>query len=336
MRKRLLPPALLLFVLLSGCDTGPAEYRFDGWTMGTQYLVHAWCDTPVDDIEAEVDAILRDVNDQMSTFQEDSLLSQFNAAPIGEWVSVTPEMVEVVGAALELSERSAGAFDVTVGPLVNLWGFGPDGRPENPPGEAELEAARARTGYQHLEVRESPPALRKSRDLYVDLSAIAKGHGVDRVTEALTALQCPSVLVEIGGDLRATGPKPDGTPWRIGVEVPDRERRGGVQEVVNVIDISVATSGDYRNFEEWDGVHASHIIDPRTGQPALTDIRSVTVLHASNMWADGYATLIDVLGPDEGYAFAESYELPVMLIVQTDDGLQVRTTPGFDGWLSQE
>jgi FAD:protein FMN transferase len=136
--------------------------------------------------------------------------------------------------------------------------------------------------------------------------------------------------VEIGGDLRAGAAKPDGSGWRVGVEVPDAATRGIVQRVLVIDGLSVATSGDYRNYTEWDGERVHHIIDPRTGHPAVTELKSVTVLHPSAMWADGYATLIHVLGPEAGYGFALDNELPVMLIVETDEGFEERITPQFE------
>jgi FAD:protein FMN transferase len=325
--------ALLVLGLLASavaCTDGPGETRIEGRTMGTTYRVLAYCEAPVADIAARVDTLLREVNDHMSTYQHDSVLSRFNAQPPGEWVPVSEQLVEVVDAALALARRSDGAFDVTVGPLVNVWGFGPGGQPASVPTDAALAAARERVGFQHLEIRSTPPAMRKTRDTYVDLSAIAKGWGVDRVAQALIEWGCPSSLVEIGGDLRVGAPKPDGTAWRVGIEVPDVETRGVVHRVLEVTGLSVATSGDYRNFAEWDGARVHHIIDPRSGRPAVSALKSVTVVHESAMWADGYATLIHVLGPEAGYRFGLDNELPVMLIVQTDTGFEERVTPSLD------
>jgi FAD:protein FMN transferase len=325
---------VLMATLAVACDRAPYEYRFNGRTMGTSYQVVAFCDTRVPDIETHVASLLADVNDQMSTYLAESELSHFNAAPVGEWVPVSPALAEVVSAALTLSRASGGAFDVTVGPLVNVWGFGPDRAPEQAPSAELLAAVRERVGYQHLDVRDDPPALRRRRDSYVDLSAIAKGYGVDQVGDALEAWGCARNLVDIGGDLRAGMPKPGGEPWRIGVEVPDRATRGSLQRVLMLDGISVATSGDYRNFADWDGEPAHHIIDPRTGYPAASALRSVTVLHPSAMWSDGYATLLQVLGPDEGYRFALDNELPVLLIVQTNGAFEERMTPQLEPYLA--
>src|SRR5690606_31202862 len=170
-------------------------------------------------------------------------------------------------------------------------------------------------------------------ELYVDLSAIAKGHGVDRVVQRLAAEGCDAMLVDVGGEVRGTGPSPAERPWRIGIEVPDPERQGGIQRVINLQEGAVATSGDYRNFVERDGIRYSHTIDPRTGYPVQHGLASVTVLHASAMWADGYATLLNVLGPEEGYAFAREHGLAALFVIRTDGGFEERYTPEFEALL---
>ncbi|MGA0839981.1 MAG: FAD:protein FMN transferase, partial [Pseudomonadales bacterium] len=271
---------------------------------------------------------LRAVNAEMSTYLPESTLSRFNAASLETWFAVEPALVEVVTASLELSRESNGAFDITVGPLVNLWGFGPVA-PHGLPSPEEIAAARERVGYAALLVQSAPPALRKKRDIYVDLSAIAKGYGVDRVVDRLGRAGCGSLLVDIGGEVRTRGTNPTGDAWRIGVEVPDPATTGSVQRVVKVQDAALATSGDYRNFFEEGGKRYSHTIDPTTGAPVTHALASVTVVHAEAMWADGYATLIDVLGPEAGLAFAEAKDLAVLLIVRTDSGFEERYTPAF-------
>ena len=314
----------LTAILLAGC-ADPAFERYQGGTMGTYYQVTAEC--PMD-VGPLIEEELRAVNAEMSTYLQESTLSRFNAASVDTWFPVEPALVEVVTAALELSRESNGAFDVTVGPLVNLWGFGPTAR-QGVPSAEEIAAARERVGYAALLVQSAPPALRKKRDIYVDLSAIAKGHGVDRVVDRLGRAGCGSLLVDIGGEVRTRGTNPTGDPWRIGVEVPDPSTTGSVQRVVKVQDAALATSGDYRNFFEEGGKRYSHTIDPTTGAPVTHALASVTVVHADTMWADGYATLIDVLGPDAGLAFAEAKDLAVLLIVRTDSGFEERYTAAF-------
>lgn len=310
--------------VLTGCMDGGFE-QYSGETMGTYYRVTADCPG---DVASAIEAELRAVNAEMSTYIADSELSRFNAGPLDTWLPVSAALVEVVDASLSLSRMSEGAFDVTVGPLVNLWGFGPEAR-HGLPDAATIAAAQARVGYAALSAQTEPPALRKSKDVYVDLSAIAKGHGVDRVVHRLQQSGCGDLLVDIGGEVRARGHNPDGNPWRIGVEVPDPARTGAVQRVVRVADAALATSGDYRNFFDADGRRYSHTIDPKTGAPVTHRLASVTVVHESTMWADGYATLIDVLGPDAGLEFAKRHDLAVLLIVRTDAGFEERYTPAF-------
>lgn len=314
--------------MLSGCGAEPYQ-RYAGETMGTYYQVTARCPG---DVAALIEAELRAVNDEMSTYLPGSTLSRFNRTAPGEWFPVEASVAEVVAAARALAEQSAGAFDVTVGPLVNVWGFGPEAR-ESIPQPAEIAAAREQVGWMRLEVTRDPPRLRKVGGLYVDLSAIAKGHGVDRVADALAAAGCGAMLVDVGGEVRGHGLSPAGRPWRIGVEVPDPETHGGVQRVVGLEDGALATSGDYRNFVEHEGRRYAHIIDPRSGHPVDHALASVTVLHPSAMWADGYATLLSVLGPDAGMAFALQNALPALFVVREASGFEERYTPQFESSL---
>lgn len=315
---------------LAGCGAEAEFRRYGGDTMGTYYQVTARC--PID-VGQQIETTLRQVNDEMSTYLPDSELSRFNSAPPGDWVPVSATLAEVVAAADLLSRESGGAFDVTVGPLVNLWGFGPDGAGA-PPSDAAVADTLAGVGHRHLEVRRDPPALHKTRALYVDLSAIAKGHGVDRVVTRLDEAGCADLLVDIGGEVRGRGSSPSGRPWRIGIEVPDPQQMGSVQRVIELEDAAVATSGDYRNFLEADGRRYSHTIDPRTGYPVEHTLASVSVVHGSAMWADGYATLLNVLGPEQGLAFAERAGLAAMFIERRENGFRERYTAAFEGLLA--
>jgi FAD:protein FMN transferase len=316
-------------LLASGCGGSDAYRRHTGETMGTYYQVTARCPQ---DVAAVIEAELRAVNDEMSTYLPDSTLSRFNRSAPGDWFPVEAAVADVVAAARTLGEQSEGAFDVTVGPLVNLWGFGPEHRDELPDA-ASIEAARQQVGYRRLEAARDPARLRKLGPVYVDLSAIAKGHGVDRVVAALDRAGCGAMLVDIGGEVRARGLSPSGQAWRIGVEVPDPERHGVVQRVVRLEDGALATSGDYRNFIEHDGGRYGHIIDPRSGYPVGHTLASVTVLHPSAMWADGYATLLSVLGPEAGMAFARRHGLAALFLVREATGFEERYTPQFESLL---
>ncbi len=272
------------------------------------------------DMQAKVDELLMEVNRQMSTYDPESELSRFNKAPAGEWFPVSSELIEVVQAARQISDATDGAFDVTVGPAVNLWRFGPDRKRKAFPTDAEIEQTGKLVGYQQIEIQIDPPALRKKQDdVYVDLSAIAKGYGVDAVFELIHDSGFTDFMVEIGGEVRAAGVKPNGEPWLIGIETPTPDVRQ-YDLVVGLADKALATSGDYRNFFEHDGKRYSHTIDPKTGRPVTHDLASASVLFENCMMADGYATAFLVLGPVEGYNFAEEHDMAVFFQMRKEDG----------------
>jgi thiamine biosynthesis lipoprotein len=327
LQRRALTLAILAGVL-AACGE-PAFRDYDGSTMGTYYRVTARCP---EDVSGLIERELVAVNQEMSTYIVDSALSRFNAAPVGDWIDVPKPLADVLDAALKLSRESAGAFDVTVGPLVNLWGFGPPDPAKSAaalasvPDSARIAAVRLRVGFGKLEVHADPPRLRKSADLYVDLSAIAKGHGVDRLADRLTGAGCSNLLVDIGGEVRAIGRSPSNRAWRIGVEVPDPDSFGAIQRVIQLEDMAAATSGDYRNFRDLGTERYSHTIDPTTGYPVTHNLASVTVLHPSAMWADGYATALNVLGPAAGFALAERLGLPALFIIREESGFDERYT----------
>ena len=212
---------------------------------------------------------------------------------------------------------------MTVGPLVNLWGFGPD-PDRSPPSSAEQAIALAAVGMQHIARRGDQLAKTRS-GVYVDLSALAKGYAVDRLADLYLARGCSDFMVDIGGEIRVSGNNPQGGPWRIGIEVPDPQAIGVSQAVLGVTDISIATSGDYRNFRMVDGVRIDHVIDPRSGRPADNRVVSATVLHPSAMWADAYATTLMVMGLEEGLAFAEQEGIAVYLMARADDDVRLES-----------
>ena len=322
----------LAFATVAGCaDRDRNSEPLRGPTMGTQYQVQTACRSRPSDLAVAITVLLDDIETQMSTYRSGSLLSRLNRAPSGEWFDVTSELLDVLEPAQTLSELSGGAFDITVGPLVNLWGFGPVDAPDAIPSPSDITAARNRVGYRYLELRR-PAQVRKQRELYIDLSAIAKGYAVDRMAELLLGHGCESFLVEIGGEVRVHGRKAGGAAWRIGVESPDPDALGDVLRVVQTEQaggVAMATSGDYRNFLELDGQRYSHTIDPRTGAPVTHRLASVTVLHSSTLWADGFATLLNVMGPTEGFELAEREHLAALFVERTDTGFVERATSDF-------
>jgi thiamine biosynthesis lipoprotein len=318
------------------CDLaagGPGTMTFAGSTMGTSYSV-AINEPPRSldrlALKAEIDRALEIVNDQMSNWRGDSELSRFNAAGAGSWRSVSSDTLTVMDAALRIGRLTGGAFDPTVGPLIDLWGFGPaPGESTNPPA-GRIEAALGRIGARHIRIQDGSSAIAKSLpDLEVNLSGIAKGFGVDKLAEILDAKDVRHYLVEIGGELRARGHSARGRPWRIGVERPIAWQRA-LQRIVSLDLGAVATSGNYRNFFERQGLHYSHIIDPRTGAPVSHDLASVTVIAPSAMQADALSTALMVLGPDAGFDLAAQEDLAALFIVKDGRGLAEIATSSFD------
>jgi thiamine biosynthesis lipoprotein len=323
--------SILIYCLLvlGGCS-GDGAVTIEGQTMGTTYSVKIVGDDVPDSLKAKIDAELVHVNDLMSTYQADSELSRFNESPIGEWFPASEGTLKVLALSRELYELSGGSFDVTVGPLVNLWGFGPDPLIREIPPQDTIDEAMGRIGFDLIEVREG--AVRRTVDAYVDLSAIAKGYGVDRVAAILDEHAYENYLVEIGGELRAKGINDRGTPWRIAIERPDTGQRMPFK-AIEVSNVGMATSGDYRNFFEVDGVRYSHTIDPSTGYPITHGLASVTVLATTCARADGLATAISVMGPERGMRMAEEQGIAAFAIIKDHGEFHEVRTLAFEEYL---
>ncbi len=333
------PAALLLAVfVLAGCQREPEAQviGFTGLTMGTSFSLR-WVDRDpqrVAELQPKVALLLKQVNQQMSTYIPDSELSRFNQAPAETTMQVSPGLIQVVAEALRISRLTDGAFDVTVGPLVNLWGFGPDGRVVNAPSQQKIDELLTRIGYQQISVSPQDGTLSKKGAQYVDLSAIAKGYGVDQVAELLEQNGVQSYLVEIGGELRAKGLKPDGSDWRVAIESPLSGERA-VERVISVSDTGIATSGDYRNYFEENGIRFSHTIDPRTGYPIRHKLASVTVLRPTCAEADALATSLMVMGDEKGVQFARDHQIAAFFIIKQDQGFRELSTPEFEQFLQE-
>ena len=239
--------------------------------------------------------------------------------PNADPLPLSAETFSVLETARDVSELTGGAFDITVGPLVDAWGFGPGG-PADPPSDGKIRFLLGETGWSRLLLHSGSRTVRKALPaLRCDLSAIAKGYAVDRVSEALEGLGFRNHLVEVGGEIRAAGSNPRGEDWRVGIERPDSAGRL-VQRIVGLTDIAAATSGDYRNFQEAGGVRYGHVLDPRSGRPAESRVASATVFDRSAMRADALATALVVLGEDDGLALAEREGLAALLIVREGEG----------------
>jgi thiamine biosynthesis lipoprotein len=322
----------LIVLLLVSCGERTPSWQLTGNTMGTQFTVtvaQAMHGDLRDELQQEIDAALQEVENAMSTYLVHSEISRFNASPSTDWISVSESTCRAIEVADRVSRLSEGAFDVTVGPLVNLWGFGPDPVRFEPPPDSAIDAARERVDYRSLRADCGQPAIRKDKaDVYVDLSAYAKGFGVDRVAELLDARGLHRYLVEIGGELRMRGLNADDQPWAVAIETP-AESSGNVMRIVRLTDKAMASSGDYRNYFESGGRRFSHSIDPRTGRPTTHNLAAVTVVSDSAALADALATALLVLGPDDGFVLAESEGIPAYFQLRAAGGFEQRATTEF-------
>ena len=327
--------AAALASLLLSCAPAVDEQpvlRLSGATMGTTFDIQLVAPPDIvqeNMLQNQVSKLLASIENSMSTYRPDSELSRFNAQSGSDWFAVSAELCDVVAAAQGLSALTGGAFDITVGPLVNLWGFGPDLSVAKPPTAAQVAEYLRLTGNRHLRTDCSKPALAKDLpQLYVDLSAYAKGYGVDRIAELLGETGVENYLVEIGGEIRVAGRNAKGRPWSIAIEAPNRGERS-VTRVIELSDTGMATSGDYRNLFEYDGDYYAHIIDPRNGYPVSHSLAAVTVLSDSAALADAMATALMVLGADDGLQLAERQNLAALFQLRTEDDVQQRMSSRF-------
>jgi thiamine biosynthesis lipoprotein len=281
-------------------------------------------------IQNELDLVV----EQMSTWQEDSSLSRFNHAGVNTWHSLPDAFFTVIDCALEIAAQTHGAFDPTIGPLVNLWGFGPNGQRTAPPVADEIKLVKANCGWQRLQLDTPNKLLLQPGNAYVDFSGIAKGYAVDRVSQALQHAGIDNHLVEIGGELYGAGLKPDGQPWWVALERPPSI--SSTESIAALCGVAVATSGDYRRYFDHDNHHYAHTIDPRTGYPidrATNALISVTVIHTECMKADALATAFTVMGVHSALDYAQKNKIAVLLIEQKTDGFQEHLSPELTAML---
>lgn len=312
--------SFLIGLSLLGCSL--PEVKIDaikGRTMGTSYSI-IWpsqSNINTDQLRQQIDQMLARLNSQMSTYQVDSELSKFNAenAPVKQEISA--EFSKVMALSLQIAEYTDGYFDVSVGPLVNMWGFGPDNQPISTPNVASIEAKLKEVGISAIQLE--GPVLTKSEQRYIDLSAIAKGFAVDEAAKILDRAGINSYLVEIGGEMRAKGLKSADTPWKIAIEAPDFIQRK-VQKILPITDVAVATSGDYRNFYELEGKRYSHSINPKTGYPVEHSLASVTIIDNECARADALATAMLVMGIDKAKEFALVNDIKAYMVVRNEQG----------------
>ena len=328
---------LCVAIVLGGCERPSGAQQLSGMTMGTTWHVtYVSGGGGMDSaairtlIQSELDA----VNESMSTYREDSEISRFGAAEVGIPLPVSPSFLHVLQAALSVGALSGGAYDVTIAPLVELWGFGPAEVITQPPDEQRIADMLAQTGQSALVVQQSASTVLKKAPRHLDFSSLAKGYAVDEVAEALERSGIRRYLVEVGGEMRVAGLSPRGDLWRIAIEQPDITSRS-VARTLELRGAAVATSGDYRNYIEMNGRRYSHSIDPRTGYPVLHDLVSVTVVNESAMWADAWATALLVLGAEQAREVAAANGLSAYFIQRTDDELLHTYTEDFSRYLSE-
>jgi thiamine biosynthesis lipoprotein len=324
-----------MFPSPSPAVAGLTMQSLHGHTMGTSWSVKLLAPTRTDPhaLHEGIQAQLDDVVAQMSTWEPDSDIVRFNQAAAGTRHMLPQGFWKVLNCALEIARASDGAYDPTVGPLVAAWGFGAGAASCCVPDAAVLSAARARVGWQRL-ATEDGRHLRQPGGLQLDLSAIAKGYGVDCVARFLRTRGIAGALIEVGGELYGYGRKPDDEPWRVLVESsPDEETESSAPRVIGLDDLAIATSGDRWHWFEQDGQRYSHTLDPRSGLPVEHAPVAVTVISTDAMRADAWATALTVMGVDAGFIFAEQHGIAARFVVRAEEGLQERMTSLFEAHL---
>lgn len=318
-----------LLAVLAGPVAVARDVALSGRAMGTTWQVKYAAEPESPALESTevahaVAACLEQLEQRLSTWRPDSELSRFNRLADTGWFPVAPDVARVAAEARAVSALTGGAYDATVLPLVERWGFGPRGRAAELPDVAERAALRRRVDWRRLEVREHPPALRKTQvDVSADFSSLAKGYAADAVSALLTGRGAGRHLVQVGGDVRSAGPD-----WPVAIERPLAERLE-IEAVVTLAGDALSTSGDYRNAYQVGARRYGHIIDPRTGAPVEGALAAVSVIHASCARSSALATALFVLGPEEGWRLAGREQLAALFLVRTAGGFERRATPAF-------
>jgi thiamine biosynthesis lipoprotein len=324
---------------------GPANPVFRGHTMGTTYEVRivgsSMAQSQVEALKEEIEQSLEEINQQMSTYEPESEISRFNRHRETAPFPVSAPFARVTATALELAAATDGAFDPTLDPLISLWGFGTEGIPAEPPTPEQIETARSACGFQHVKTDGAGAIEKDPGTVQLNLNAIAKGYGADVISTHLSRRGLIHSYVEIGGEVRVRGTNLQGTPWRIGIDIPDSTTAPGEQiaAILSLSDLAVATSGNYRNFyDDAQGVRRMHIIDPRTGVPATHATAGATVVAPTCMEADGIATALMVMEKEDALAWIEDRpDVEAMLIVRTLEGEFVSAhSSGFAQYLEKK
>ena len=319
---RIALPAVIDAAAVAARDPAAAILALDGETMGTTWRVLFARPARLDvaALRARIVARLDGLVAEMSHWRPGSLLSRFNRSPAGSWTALPPDFAGVIAAGLRIAEASDGAFDPTLGRLVDLWGFGPPG-PALPPSPDEVASADAASGWRRLAFDAGARRLRQPGGLALDLSGIAKGHAVDALADLLGTAGVRHCLVEVGGELAGRGVRPDGEPWWVDLETPPGAAPAPAPLRIGLHGLAVATSGNYRRGD--------HNLDASTGRPAANGVASVSVLHASAMAADAWASALAVLGPDAGSDLARRHGLAARIVARVGERTAERLSPAL-------
>ena len=328
---------LLLIVLTSSCSDDGAPLELTGKTMGTTYrilIAGPAKSSSLTETHEQIERKLIQINALMSTYDSESEISRFNRTRPGAPFSLHADTAEVLAFSLALADKTGGAFDPTIGPLVELWGFGRATSTDQAPPDDRIQVVKQQIGYQSLQLDTDAPAVKTPIGRQLDFSATAKGFAVDALAAILVQQGHSNFLVEIGGELFSKGEKRPGQPWRVAIEMPSNASRA-IYRAFPLIDSAIATSGYYRNYFESNGQRFSHTIDPRTGYPITHATTSVTVVASTTLEADGWATALNVLGPVAGMQLAADQNLAVVMLVFEKNELKALESAAFKDYLAQ-
>ena len=327
---------LSLVLLCLSCTDGTQYSKITGNTMGTTYSVILESEhVSPQDVYKDIEIELKQINQLMSTYIPDSEINRFNALQDASCFRFSSKTWEVLLAAQKVYPDTDGAFDITLGPLISRWGFNAEEYEQKVPSDSEVQALLSQVGTDKLEFdRVNQCISKKHPSITINLSAIAKGYGVDKIADIVEQHKVENYLVEIGGETKAKGVNPSGSVWRVAIEKPVSITQQKML-VVSLADTSIATSGDYRNYFEVDGRRFSHTINPKTGFPVTHSLTSVSVIHPENMYADAYATALTVMGSDKALSFAKAHKLPVFLIRHGESELETLQSTYLEPFVQQ-
>jgi thiamine biosynthesis lipoprotein len=334
----------VIITVLFACATYPQALELSGYTMGTNYSVRVIASNKAQATEtlaATIEESLTDLDQRFSTYLDSSEINQFNNHTGDDWFEISPEFLKILQQGLHISELSNGAFDMTIGPLVDLWGFGPSHSQQTLPRQNEIDALLESTSFKLLEIQEYPPALRRTQSgVKLDLSAIAKGFAVDQIWELLDRAGFLAYMIEVGGEVRTRGMRTKDSDWMIGIENPffnaNNDSTKLMQNVVPLRDLAIATSGDYRNYFDHEGRRYSHTIDPRTGWAVSNEITAVSVISEKAIDADALATAFMVLGAATSMELAVREKIAMQLILRTPTGAKILQSSAYKNYLSNQ